>query len=53
VVFTLVFVGLFVYGIFRWERGEADLPWLAIVGGIGALIGVWRWIAGRTSNLVE
>ena len=39
---TLLFLGLLVYSMFF--RRDGDTPWLAVVGGAGSLIGIWRWI---------
>jgi len=47
IVFTIVFATLLVYGVFRWAGG-AEMPMLAGIGGVGSVIGVWRWIAEKS-----
>ena len=48
IVFTIVLAALLVYGVFRWAGGGAEIPILAGIGGVGSVIGVWRWIAEKS-----
>jgi hypothetical protein len=47
VAVTALFAVLTAYALYAWIVAGRMFPWLAAIGGVGAFVGIWRWMHER------